>query len=569
MTESITTWNRLEPRSTALVPGPGTALEARVYDPAWLLGRQWQLGELTGEDAASPGFVRVRVAVTPLTRYRPGTGGGTGVPIAADELLEPLAEAEPEADDWRSRSEAGAHFLELLIAAGLRQLQQPFRDAYRLPDPDRLGPEIDRDTRGFLRLMRRRSLDGLSLREAVRAAAESAGQPVALPAAPAVDADLTDRLLDVLGRWLAWHPAPRVQPSWVAERMEYRFAVAGRAPSGRGELALEASEYEGGRLDWPDFQVLPLRPLGAARDPAPTRSVQTVIPTPVTYPGMPAGRWWEFEDGRIWFGGIETEAGDLARMLLVEFATIYGNDWFITPVELAAGTLAQVESLVVVDTFGQKTLIHPTEVFHGVAGRPWRMFRNTGAPPDVLFVPPVLAHSLQGADAEEVVFVRDETANMAWAIERRIIDPAGNTVDRYERWRARIAALASAEEPQDRMNYEVMTEVPDHWIPLVPKSVGLRAIRLDRGTMVDPSGATFPPLGRLLEPERPLSLFEEELPRAGLAVTRAWQVARGPDGNSVAWIGRRKRPGRGEGSSGLAFDELFPAEGDKEATRRS
>jgi hypothetical protein len=254
-------------------------------------------------------------------------------------------------------------------------------------------------------------------------------------------------------------------------------------------------------------------------------------------------------------------------MLLVEFATIYGNDWFITPVELAAGTLARVESLVVVDTFGQKTLIQPTEVAPGGAGRtPWRMFRNTGAPPDVLFVPPVLAHSLQGPDAEEVVLLRDETANMAWAIERRITGPAGNAVDRYERWRARIAALDLPDEPRDRMSYEVMTEVPDHWIPLVPRSVGLRAIRLDRGTMVDPGGATFPPLGRLLEPQRPLSLFEEEVPRAGLAVTRAWQVARGPDGSSVAWVGRRKRPGRGEGSSGLAFDELFPPQGGEEAT---
>lgn len=567
MTESITTWNRLEPRSTALTPGPGPGLEARVYDPAWLLGRQWQLGELTGEDAASPGFVRVRVAASRLTRYRPGTSAGAGVPIGADELLEPLAEAEAEPDDWRSRAEMGLHFLDLLTDSGLRQLQQSFRDAHPLPDPDSLGPEIDRDTRTILRLMRRRSLDGLALREAVLTAATAAGQPIALPASPDVDAGLTARVLDVLGRWLVWHPAPRTQPSWVAERMEYRFAVAGRAPNGRGELAFDATEYEGGRLDWPNFHVLPVRPLGAARDPAPTHSVQTVIPTPVTYPGMPASRWWEFEDRRIWFGGIETEAGDLARMLLVAFATIYGNDWFITPVELAAGTLARVESLVVVDTFGQKTLLHPTEVAGDGAGQtPWRMFRSTGAPADVLFVPPVLAHSLQGAEVEEVVFLRDETANMAWAVERKITDPAGKTIDRYERWRARIAALALADEPRDQMSYEVMTEVPDHWIPLVPKSVGLRAIRLDRGTMVDPSGATFPPLGQLLEPERPLSLFEEELPRAGLAVTRAWQVARGPNGRSVAWIGRSKRPGRGEGSSGLAFDELFPAEGGKEAT---
>ena len=39
-------WERLEPsaRDPELTPG----LEARVHDPLWLLGRQWQLGELNG-----------------------------------------------------------------------------------------------------------------------------------------------------------------------------------------------------------------------------------------------------------------------------------------------------------------------------------------------------------------------------------------------------------------------------------------------------------------------------------------------------------------------------------------
>jgi hypothetical protein len=76
--------------------------------------------------------------------------------------------------------------------------------------------------------------------------------------------------------------------------------------------------------------------------------------------------------------------------------------------------------------------------------------------------------------------------------------------------------------------------------------------------MVTDSGDSILPLGRILEPERSLSIFEEEVPRSGALVTRAWQVARTPDGRTIAWIGRRKRPGRGEGSSGIAFDQLAP-----------
>jgi hypothetical protein len=276
---------------------------------------------------------------------------------------------------------------------------------------------------------------------------------------------------------------------------------------------------------------------------------------------MPAGRWWEFEDARTWFGGVETEAGDLARMLLVDFATVYGSDWFMVPVEVDVGSLVQIESVVVTDTFGQATLIRPTEVARaGLGPTPWRMFGITGGSPGLMAVPPVVGHTLDGPAREEVLFLRDETANMAWAVERKVTGPVGNVVDRYDRWRARLAA-APAPGPTavpDALTYRVDTDVPDHWIPLVPRSDGLRSIRLDRGSMVTDAGEPVLPLGRILEPERALSIFEEEVPRSGALVTRAWQVARTPDGRTIAWIGRRKRPGRGEGSSGLAFDQLTP-----------
>lgn len=67
------------------------------------------------------------------------------------------------------------------------------------------------------------------------------------------------------------------------------------------------------------------------------------------------------------------------------------------------------------------------------------------------------------------------------------------------------------------------------------------------------------PHGRVLEPDRPLALHEEEVPRAGARVTRASQYARWIDGSTHLWIGRRKQPGRGEGSSGLRFDIADPA----------
>ena len=74
--------------------------------------------------------------------------------------------------------------------------------------------------------------------------------------------------------------------------------------------------------------------------------------------------------------------------------------------------------------------------------------------------------------------------------------------------------------------------------------------------MMQPDGSPMPirPKGRILEPDRALSLFEEEVPRAGVRITRAYQYARWIDGSTHLWIARRKQPGRGEGSSGLRFD---------------
>ena len=64
MPASITTWSRLEPldQSADLT----TSLAAPIADPLWLLHRQWQLGELEGNDAGTP------IAVT-VTRSRAAT----------------------------------------------------------------------------------------------------------------------------------------------------------------------------------------------------------------------------------------------------------------------------------------------------------------------------------------------------------------------------------------------------------------------------------------------------------------------------------------------------------------
>src|SRR5579859_7628575 len=86
MTITTTTWHRLEPRVRGGDPAVG--LRAAIHDPLWLLGRQWQMGELLGEDAAFPVAVRVETDQSPLSRFRPGDPGNT--PVNYDPSATPL-----------------------------------------------------------------------------------------------------------------------------------------------------------------------------------------------------------------------------------------------------------------------------------------------------------------------------------------------------------------------------------------------------------------------------------------------------------------------------------------------
>src|SRR5262245_33048610 len=67
---SVTFWNRLEGRPRA--DKFDRALKAEVRDALWMVTRQWQMGELRGDDAGSPIFAKVRLTSTRLRKYRAG-----------------------------------------------------------------------------------------------------------------------------------------------------------------------------------------------------------------------------------------------------------------------------------------------------------------------------------------------------------------------------------------------------------------------------------------------------------------------------------------------------------------
>jgi hypothetical protein len=285
---------------------------------------------------------------------------------------------------------------------------------------------------------------------------------------------------------------------------------------------------------------------------------------------MPATRYWELEDGNVNLANIQAAPQELARALFVTFALEFGNDWFSVPVEMPVGSLSLVRSLVVTNSFGERFLLQHTTTVDG-STPVWRMFglslaTATGgkalAPRfnDAFFLPPVIGTALESSPVEEVLLLRDEMAGLGWAVERAVESPCGRRLDRHELFEqlqqqsASAAPSGSQSSASAKLVYRLGTNVPDYWIPLLPELAG-QSIRLRRGAFpASQPGGVLQPLGRILDPGHELVLQDEEVPREGARVTRSYNYTRWTDGSTQRWVGRRKQPGRGEGSSGLQFD---------------
>jgi len=565
-----------------------TSLQARVYDPLWLLARQWQFGEFQGEDNGSPITAHWRGESARLTRYHSGAiASNTRVEAPrydASMPLETVVERETttlsnqvvKLEKLRLAAEAGQHFLRMLEqlreqGVVTRDYRAAFLQEYLFPEltTEQLAT-LDSDSLNFFDLMGARVPDGRRL----YADFNSPGGIVIKPVLQVVQGDIAE-VKETARLWVQWletlfsEPVGE-NPSWSSERMEYAFSVGTRFND--GERVLTAPEYFDGHLDWYAFDANAEVTLGGATDDATTEIKCTAIPAPVTFRGMPAARFWEFEDAQVDFGSVDAGPTDLLRLLLVEFALAYSNDWFVIPVELEIGSIHRSHSLVITDTFGVRTLIRPASELAAPFST-WRMFQHShlrgsgqGAAPDLLFLPPALLKCLESRPIEEVLFLRDEMANLAWAIERVVESPAERPLSRFEgeleqKRRTEQESPSPSVALSEALRYRLSTETPDYWVPLLPVRTK-DGLRLKRGAVLKIDGEPEPvhAVGRILESDNDLSLFEEEVPREGVRVTRTYQFTRWIDGSSHCWIGRRKSVGRGEGSSGLQFDSLLKGE---------
>ena len=250
-----------------------------------------------------------------------------------------------------------------------------------------------------------------------------------------------------------------------------------------------------------------------------------------------------------------------------------------------AGTIVSIKGMAVTNVFGERTWVEASGQGSDEDWQRWCMFGiNTRGKEQVaadlsLLVLPTVS-KIQESDAfESVHLVRDEVANMVWGIETVIPLASGEScsgrsaafeVARLHRQlTAAVPAPAGLPENEATTRYQVMTSVPENWIPFIPVHIenDTREVQLRRAAMPRIiEGDPDPPLrirprttllrhGLDFAVPQPLTIHEEEVPRAGARVSQAFQRARWYDGQVFTWFGARKRTGHGEQSSKLKFDQ--------------
>jgi hypothetical protein len=597
---TVTLWNRLEPRPRT--NNLDRALKAEIRDALWMLSKQWQLGEFMGDDAGSPVFSKIHMGITHITQY--AAAGNAPQPFHDEVPLEAKVEQRAIAFTMGGqkialdiRLQMGRYWLKLI--SGIGDFKNDFIARYSISAPDATSPTDAHVTAHpeswqQFNAAANRCMDGAELYFYLQNTTGSH----AYDGIAAVPDDKKAAIDAAANKFILWYQRMYLQPTdpqnnaWKPGQLEYQFSCA--APVEGQEKRMVADEYYHGHLDWYNLDIDPTVSTAPSNTPPPPPAdvevpiTRSFIPVSVKFDGMPDTRWWSFEDSKTNFGDINPGTTDLGKLLFIEFAMVYANDWFLLPFTLDAGSIARIKGMTVTNVFGERYWIDAAGRGLDDEWNKWSMFTlntkgNRGEQTDKsLLVLPTTPKIQEGKPLEEVHLIRDEMANMVWGIEHQVQLPTGKSKSGSEagselkgRYQKLLDdALASGTiallQPDYKagFRYEVMNSVPEQWIPFIPVQApgGNRAIQLQRAAMPRILKNDNRPLEKVrprtnilregLQNGRAYFINEEEVPRAGANVYQSYQRCRWYDGRVFTWLGVRKQTGRGEGSSRLAFDQV-------------
>ena len=519
--------SRLEPRrdhQTDLQRG----FMAETADPLWFLGRQWQMGEHQGENAASPVLVKAEYTRQPIGQDPSRPGQFPGKPRSDARALTPaesIIEGEP--DDWWTigrRIRLGATVADQAQAI-LEGLTKDEQDALHLPD---LAAPYE--------IFGRRDWDGLALFHR------------------RVDLELPGNLFDevpTIIRGDHWQPAEFVY--------ETRFDVDD------ADGVLSVSRHDGGDVDW--WSVEGSRPLPET-DQVLSNTQQ---PARFNYPGAPHPRWWQIEDARVDIGGFPPDRSHFPTMLLLDLVLTHSNDWFTFYVDAQIGDVVILRKLTVVDLFEDEFASDDPQ-YQALLRVPddWSLFRIAGWQPGALPLWPMAATPLTGEALEQVALGVYEDANLMWAVEERAngrilasleIDPPFTP---HLTPNPKLAAQSAS-----AYLFQPSSFTPHHWHPYVldvDPDARRRFLQARLADYTPAPGGIFrlapSPEAKLLIDEGhglddPVHVIEPSaVPVQGLRLDRCYVLGRRTDGTPVLWVQRRRLPLLSPPANRLRFDAL-------------
>jgi hypothetical protein len=496
----IALFRRLEPRQPLSDLDRG--FRAEIADPLWFLGRQWQLGEHTGEDASSPVLVD---ATTQLVAVDPLAGNPDLDParVALEGVI------EREASDWWTIGRRA-------------QLGKAYADA------NALGPAAQAQAHVLLRNLpppydglNDRAYDGHVLWLQDPAHAVFAGVP----------ADPPDR----------WDPAELVYSATLTA----------------GGTTLHVPRHDGGRLDW--YSVDAAAPVPVS--PAQARTAR-LLPNRMTYPGAPNPRWWEIEDHHVDIGGFPPDRGHFATMLLVDLVVNHADDWFTFPVRAQAGSIVRFNSVQVTDSFDQTWPLAPPanwDLFRvrGLDATSLVVWPSVTTMLQSEAIEDVLLGIDEDANAVFAVEVRANGADLATEpAETGPRPPDAEPVDGSARIQYRYRPSIGVRRywhpyvlqqigGRRRFVQGRLANLEVNPPQLFPEPIA--RVLFDQTNFAEVPGNQVQPVHQI-EPST--------IPRFGLRLQRQWVLARDVDGNPRLWIQRRRLALHDPPRTTLRFDTL-------------
>jgi hypothetical protein len=524
-------WNKLEGRARSQNMDRST--KAEIYDPLWFLTRQWQLGELMGEDVGSALTAQIAYQTTrpshigndkmgPLKTMDPQSNHHHGHPVAATRHLQFELTTQ-------QRSHTGIQFLKLC-----RQIDAINNEALNdiIAQFPIVIPEIPTESNwddqlhatkfhaqgklsNVAALYKKRIPDGHSIYTDLTSATPTLSVSLGVKAAYIKLMENLYPHLKASNEGDGWHTENLgydykwAYPKEGAEEIEHMVM-------GNHAEATDGADWYGADVLNPALSTIenPVTDLTPYRE----NKVFPIVLTRANFPGMPARRWWEMEDGHIDLGNIEGDKTETVKQIISEFASVYSNDWFVIPFRRNEQDLVSVKGIMVKDSFGEYTYIKNalaaagsnTLVDDQAAAFDWNLFHhdvaaeaetilagNAGKSLHAGFVLGSTRTIASSEPIERIEFIRDEMDNRVWAVESLIASQLGGSHNGgviSEELLAYIRSLTGDVEEINPTNvdliYKLGNTLPENYIPFVavrdgnmPEPFSSRSIALQRGWM--------------------------------------------------------------------------------------